>query len=120
MSSSSGTVGAGGIKWGDTEHDNVVKFMQQQVGAERDSKSTERGGASAQDEATDKRVRPDQRRYDSESNPNNNNSISVGHYSGRDDGTEGTKHQPSAQREYEKMTSTGRKLDSIYFSERDR
>ena len=118
MSSSPGSFGVGGIKQGGTEHDNVV--MQQQVGTERDSKSTERGGASAQDEATDKRVRPDQRRYDSESNPNNNNSISVGHYSGRDDGTEGTKHQPSAQREFEKMTSTGRKSDSVYFSERDR
>ena len=120
MSSSSGTVGVGGIKWGDTEYDNVVKLMQQQVEAERDSKSAERRDVSAQDKTTDKRVRPDQRRYDSESNPNNNNSISVGHYSGRDDGTEGTKHQPSAQREFEKKISTGRNPDSIYFSERDR
>ena len=118
MSSSSGSVGVGGIKWGGTEHVNNV--MQWQVGTERDSKSTEQRGASAQVETTDKRVRPDQQRYDSELNRNNNNSISVRHSAGRDDGTEDTKYPPSAQREFEKITSTGRNLDSVYFSERDR
>ena len=118
MSSSPGSFGVGGIKQGGTEHDNAV--MQRQVGAERDSKSTERGGASAQDEATDKRLRPDQLRHDSKVNRNDSNSISVGHSAGRDDGTEDTKHPPSTQREFEKMTSTGRNPDSIYFSERDR
>ena len=115
MSSSPGSVGVGGIKWGSTTY-NVVR----QVGAERDSKSTERGGFSAQGETIDKRVRPDQLRHDSEVNRNDNNSISVGHSAGRDDGKEDTKHPPSAPREFEKMTSTGRNPDSIYFSERDR
>ena len=117
MSSSPGSFGVGGIKQGGTEHDNAV--MQRQVGAERDSKSTERGSASAQDETTDKSVRSDQQRYDSEVN-RNNNTISAGHSSGRDDGTEDTKHPHSAQREFEKMNSTGRNPDSVYFSERDR
>ena len=118
MPSSSASAGRGGIKWGGTEHDNVV--MQRQVGAERDSKSTERRSAYAQDEATDKRLRPDQLRHDSEANRNDNNSISVGHSAGRDKGAEDIKHTPSSQREFEKMTSTGRKSDSVYFSERDR
>ena len=69
MSSSLGSVGVGGIKQGGTEHDNVV--MQHQVGAEGDSKTTEREGASAKDETTDKKVRPDQPPYDSKENPNN-------------------------------------------------
>ena len=116
MSSSLGSVGVGGIKQGGTEHDNVV--MQQQVGTERDSKSTERGSASAKDETTDKSLRPDQLQY--EDKLNNNNSISVGHSAGRDKGAEDIKHTPSSQREFEKMTSTGRKSDSVYFSERDR
>ena len=117
MSSSPGSFGVGGIKQGGTEH---CKMMQRQGGAERDSKSsTERGSASAQDETTDKSVRSDQQRYDSEVN-RNNNSISTGHSSGRDDGTEDTKHPHSAQREFEKMNSTGRNPDSVYFSERDR
>ena len=118
MSSSSGSMGVGSIKQGGTEHDNAV--MQHQVGAERLSKSKEPMGASEpRGKSTDKRVWPDQQRYDSEVN-RNNNSISVRHSAGRDDGTEDTKHPPSAQCEFESMTSTGRNLDSIYFSERDR
>ena len=121
MSSSSGSMEVGSIKQGGTEHHNVV---MQQVGAERLSKSKEQRGASeSRDKSTDKGVDsvwPNQQRYDSEVNRNINNSISVGHSAGRDDGTEDTKHPPSAKREFEKMTSTGRKSDSIYFSERDR
>ena len=119
MSSPSGSMGVGSIKQGGTEHDYVV--MHQQVGAERLSKSKDQRGASeSRDKSTDKDVWPDQQRYDSEASRNNNNSISVGHSAGRDDGTEDTKHPPSAQRKFEKITSTGRKPDSIYFSERDR
>ena len=116
MSSSLGSVGVGGIKQGGTEHDNVV--MQQQVGTERDSKSTERGSASAKDETTDKSLRPDQLQY--EDKLNNNNSISVGHSAGRDDDTEDTTYPPSAQHGIEKMDITGRSFDSVYYSERDR
>ena len=121
MSSFFGSVGegVGGIKGGGTEHDNIV--MQQQVGADIASRTTEQEDASVQqDEIADKRVRPDQLRHDSGANRNDNNSILVRHSAGRDDGTEDTKHPPSAQCEFESMTSAGRNLDSIYFSERDR
>ena len=120
MSSSSGSMGVGSIKQGGTEHDEGV--MQQRVGADRLSKSKgQRGASESRDKSTDKGVWPDQQRCDSEAIRNNNNAIiSVRHSAGRDDGTEDTKHPPSAQREFEKITSTGRKPDSIYFSERDR
>ena len=112
-------VGVGGIKGGGTEHDNIV--MQQQVGADIASRTTEQEDASVQqDEIADKRVRPDQQRDDSKAYLNNNNSFSVGHSSGRDDGTEDKKHPPSAQHDIQNMTFTGRNFDSVYFSERDR
>ena len=119
MPSSSGTGGVGGIKRLDTEHDNTM--MQRQVGAKISSKTTETQDVSLQqDETADKRVWPDQQRDDSNANLNNNNSISVGHSAGRDEGTEDTKHPPSAQHDIEQMTSSGRNIDSVYVSERDR